>query len=95
MFLWKPINPRFTSVVRRSTFVETTTNPMPPICKDCKYFKEDKIFDNKLRYLNGKCLYKGRMNVVSGEIEYGYAETMRMMTDNNSCGVNGRFFVKK
>lgn len=62
-----------------------------PICKNCVYFKPYK-FDGKF-YDLGKCTKFGKMDIVSGIIEYNYASTCR--TDNNLCSFNGTYYEER
>lgn len=66
-----------------------TINSKVPICKNCVYFKpyDEKIYDL------GKCTKFGKMDVLSGIIEYNYAYNCR--TNNDLCSFNGRYYEER
>lgn len=59
-----------------------------PVCKDCKYFKVDKIFNDD-QY--GKCTKFSYKNLISGKI-YHYDITKAR---EQFCGTNGAFYEPK
>lgn len=59
-----------------------------PICKDCKYFKYDTIY-NDLNY--GKCTKFGRKNLIDGKIVFEDVVAAR----SNDCTTNGTYFEEK
>lgn len=66
-------------------------NSKVPICKNCVYFKPYK-YDEKF-YDLGKCTKFGKMDIVSGIIEYKYACNCR--TSNDLCSFNGTFYEER
>ena len=44
-------------------------------------------------YTFGKCQKFGRKNIVSGKINYNFADVCR--TDEFKCGFNGKYFVEE
>ena len=56
-----------------------------PVCKDCKYFKYDPIYND---YNYGKCGVFGTKDLVTGKITFEDVITARRM----DCGVNGTYF---
>lgn len=66
------------------------TNGNAPACKDCLYFK--KIGVNN--YFQSKCFKFGTKDLLSGIINYEYAENVRNV-HNNKCGIQGKHFIAK
>ena len=66
-------------------------NSKVPICKNCVYFKpyknDEKIYDL------GKCTKFGKMDILSGIIEYNYAYTCRI--SNDLCSFNGTYYEER
>lgn len=65
-------------------------NSNVPLCKNCVYFKSYKhpeYFDL------GRCTKFGKMDIISGVIEYQYAYTCR--NNENCCGINGTYFEER
>jgi hypothetical protein len=60
-----------------------------PVCIQCKHFENPFLQDPKF----GKCLKFGKKDLLTGKIEYDYADLVRKY--NDKCGVNGTFFEKK
>jgi len=56
-----------------------------PVCKDCKYFKYDPIYND---YMYGKCGVFGKKDVVTGKITFKDA----MVARNTDCGINATYF---
>jgi hypothetical protein len=56
-----------------------------PVCKDCKYFKYDDIYND---YSYGKCGVFGRKDLINGKIVFEDVVTAR----KNDCGINGTYF---
>jgi len=67
------------------------TNSKVPICKNCVYFKPCK-YDEKF-YDLGKCRKFGKMDILSGIIEYKYAYDCR--TSNDLCSFNGTYYEER
>ena len=65
------------------TNTQIIANINQPICKDCVYYFEE-------TKSSIKCLKFANKNLVSGIIEYDYAETNR----KDKCGNNGKYFRK-
>ena len=59
-----------------------------PICKDCKYFKYDSIYND---YEYGKCTKFGRKNLIDGKIIFEDVQIARLQ----DCTVNGTYFELK
>jgi hypothetical protein len=59
-----------------------------PVCKDCKYFKYDNIY-NDMTF--GKCTKFGRKNLIDGKIIFEDIVQARM----NDCTVNATYFEEK
>jgi hypothetical protein len=66
-------------------------NSKVPICKNCVYFKPYK-YDEKF-YDLGKCTKFGKIDIVSGIIEYKYACNCR--TSDNLCSFNGTYYEER
>lgn len=64
-------------------------NSKVPICKNCVYFKP---YDEK-SYQLGKCRKFGKMDILSGIIEYNYAYTCRI--SNDLCSFNGTYYEER
>jgi len=62
-----------------------------PICKNCVFFKKDDKFPDDL--ILGKCLLFGKQNIISGEINYEYADIIRK--DKDLCNIKGKFYKRK
>ena len=56
-----------------------------PVCKDCKYFKYDAIYND---YSYGKCGVFGKKDIISGKVVFEDVMTAR----NNDCGLNGTYY---
>jgi hypothetical protein len=56
-----------------------------PLCKDCKYFKYDPIYND---YNYGKCGLFGNKNLVTGKITFEDATISRQF----DCGINATYF---
>ena len=56
-----------------------------PVCKDCKYFKYDAIYND---FSYGKCGVFGKKDLVTGKIIFEDAVFAR----KNDCGLNGTYF---
>jgi len=66
-------------------------NSKVPICKNCVYFKP---FKNDEKYYDlGKCTKFGKIDIVSGIIEYKYACNCR--TSDNLCSFNGTYYEER
>lgn len=65
-----------------------------PTCKDCVYYRphEEKSDPFKLGDQD-KCLKYGEKNVVTGEINYQYADIVRKQ--DSQCGITGKNFIQK
>jgi hypothetical protein len=62
-----------------------------PICKNCVYFRP---YKNDVKFYNlGKCTKFGKMDIISGIIEYNYAFNCR--TSEDLCSFNGSFFEER
>ena len=73
--------------VALNTFVNVH-NIDKPVCKDCKYFKSDTIFNDD-QY--GKCTRFSYMNLISGKIYFRDITKAREVY----CGTNGTFYEPK
>jgi len=60
-------------------------NMEKPVCKDCKYFKYDPVYND---YNYGKCGVFGVKNLITGKITFEDASMARRM----DCGENGTYF---
>lgn len=70
-------------------FINTNINNMDkPICKNCKYFNYDTIYND---YQFAKCSKFGNKNLISGKLTYEDINKARMIY----CGVNGTFYEEK
>jgi hypothetical protein len=65
-----------------------------PVCKDCVYHRshQGKIDPFKSGEQD-KCLKYGEKNVVTGEINYQYADIVRKQ--DLQCGIKGKHFLQK
>jgi hypothetical protein len=75
-------------------FLNTKTT-LPKLCVDCKYFVgADFIWpDERPDHSKfGKCKLFGKINLVTGDIKYEYANLVR--EDDKMCGKIGKFFEK-
>lgn len=70
------------------TLKQVHTQPMPKLCKDCKYFKPYPSSSSQMRYSLGQCTYEHRIDLVSGKITYEFASVAR----EYSC--KEQFYVK-
>lgn len=73
--------------IENKRFIE---NINVPLCKNCLYFTHHKypeFFDL------GRCTKFGKMDIVSGEIDYQYAYTRR--NNDKFCGYNGTYFEER
>jgi len=62
-----------------------------PICKNCVYFRP---YKNDVKFYDlGKCTKFGKMDIISGIIEYNYAFNCR--TSEDLCSFNGSFFEER
>ena len=61
-----------------------------PICNNCKHII---THDSYGRLLLGKCNIFGTMNLVTGTVDYKYADTCRSF--DMYCGEKGKYFVPK
>ena len=66
-------------------------NSKNPICKNCVYFKPYK--NDKKFYDLGKCTNFGKMDIISGIIDYKYAYDCR--TNDNLCSLNGTYYEER
>ena len=55
-----------------------------PACKDCIYF----IPDESIMF--SKCSFFGEKNIITGEIEYDFADLTR--DNEKKCGINGTYY---
>ena len=60
-------------------------NMEKPVCKDCKYFKYDPVYND---YNYGKCGVFGVKNLITGKITFEDASMARRI----DCGENGTYF---
>jgi len=58
------------------------------ICKDCAYFRE-----RKGSLVSGKCIKFGEKNIVTGIINYSYANEVR--GNDDLCGKRGVYYVAR
>jgi hypothetical protein len=56
-----------------------------PICKDCKYFRYDSIYND---YNYGQCTKFGKKNLINGKITFEDVVFAR----TNDCGVDGTYY---
>jgi len=56
-----------------------------PVCKDCKYFKYDTIYND---YQYGRCTLFSYKNLISGKIYYHDITKAR----EHFCGINGTYY---
>jgi hypothetical protein len=63
-----------------------------PICKNCIHFQASYYTKNNEIQTNNidRCGKFGKMNIITGEIKYDYAEFCRQ--DQQQCGENGKYF---
>jgi len=62
-----------------------------PICKNCVYFRP---YKNDVNFYDlGKCTKFGKMDIISGIIEYKYAFNCR--NSEQLCSFNGTFFEER
>ena len=65
-----------------------------PICKDCVYHRpQHEKLDPFKSGDQDKCLKYGEKNVVTGEINYQYADFVRKQ--DLQCGLKGKHFIQK
>ena len=75
------------SSIEKTQFIQ---NSNVPLCKNCVYFQKYKMPEF---YDLGKCTKFGKMDIVSGEIEYQYAYTSR--NNKDLCSFNGTYFEER
>lgn len=56
------------------------TQPMPKLCKNCKYYQPYPSNYKPMRESLGKCTYEKKVDLVSGDISYEYASIVREYT---------------
>ena len=66
----------------------TIRNMDKPVCKDCKFFNYDSIYND---YQFGRCNKFANKNLISGKIVYEDVNKARMLY----CGENGTYFEDK
>ena len=81
------MNLKLFSVAFTNAFVNIH-NIDKPVCKDCKYFKYDSIFND---YQYGTCSKFSYMNLISGKIYFEDIKKAREIY----CGTNGTFYESK
>jgi hypothetical protein len=59
-----------------------------PLCKDCKYFKYDSIYND---FSYGKCTKFGKKNLIDGKITFEDVVLAR----HHDCTVNATYFEEK
>jgi hypothetical protein len=59
------------------------------VCKKCVYFRELK----NQNAMFGKCTKFGEKNIITGVIQYRYANDIR--NDSDLCGKRGLYYVEK
>jgi hypothetical protein len=65
-----------------------------PTCKDCVYYRSHEEKTDPFKSgSQDKCLKYGEKNVVTGEINYQYADFVRKQ--DLQCGIAGKHFVQK
>jgi hypothetical protein len=64
-----------------------------PICATCEHFIIPKTKERDDYEFYGRCKRFGKMNLVTGEIEYGLARTCRL--DEEKCGDHGKEYSTK
>jgi hypothetical protein len=81
--------------MKRFLNIYITKTTLPKLCIDCKYFVGEESrwpYDDAPQAKYGKCKLFGKINLVSGEINYEYASLAR--EDDKMCGKNGKLFEK-
>jgi len=76
-----------------SAFSTEIRNKHLPICVNCVHFIEDKSnypYDPLPNNKYGRCKKFGEINIISGVVEYDFAEKCR--NDIKLCGKNGKEF---
>ena len=58
-----------------------------PVCKDCKFFKYDSIYND---YTYGKCTKFSQKNLITGKIIFEHIVTARY----EYCGENATYYEK-
>ena len=71
-----------------SFFFINVKNIDKPVCKDCKHFNYDAIYND---YQFGRCLKFSNKNLITGKITYEDVMKARTLY----CGVNGTFYEGK
>lgn len=74
-------------------FGKDMKNNIPKLCINCKYFIADEVrwpdeISNNSQL--GKCKLFGKLDVVTGDIIYDYAYSVR--NDKGLCGETGKLF---
>jgi len=83
--------------LKKSLFIQTLstkqiiTNIDIPSCRNCIYFTPS-IGSYSYATATGKCFKFGNKNIISGQINYDYANLHR--TDNKKCDNEGKYFIK-
>lgn len=65
-------------------------NSNVPLCKNCVYFKP---YKHPEHYDLGRCTKFGKMDIISGNIDYEYAYQCR--NNEKCCGFNGTYFEER
>ena len=81
------MNLKLLSVAFTNAFINVH-NIDKPVCKDCKYFKYDPLYNN---YEYGRCTMFSYMNLISGKF---YFEDIKKAREEY-CGTNGTFYEAK
>lgn len=61
-----------------------------PTCSRCIHYRPDFLFFLPVNNHFGKCSKFGEKDIITGKINYIYADYIR--NDENKCGINGRMF---
>lgn len=65
-----------------------------PTCRECVYYKPGSKEEDPFKISNwDKCMKYGEKNVVTGEINYQYADFVRKQ--ESQCGLSGKHFLQK
>ena len=72
--------------MHRSRIFRAIVNLNKPKCIDCSFFLKQKPLDMS------KCYRFGKADLVTGIINYDYADICRLYPD--MCGVDGKYFDK-
>lgn len=90
MFFYQYILFLFIVFLKGNSCSNRIKNYNKPICAECMYYIKNKGISSLFDF--GKCKKFGVKNIVTGKINYKYAEICRDY--EHLCGINGNYYKK-